>query len=280
MAKQNRERIGMIGRTRIVPWGLAGFSVLVLISISGPVKAVDFLRGDANGDGVVSIADAHYVLNNLFRSGPALDCEDAGDANDSGALTIADAIGILNFLFLGGDPPAPPFPGAGADTTDDSLACQSYGGGSPLEDPAAKIELREVTAAGRHVFLTLALSSTASVGGYSARIFDQAGVIQDASAKVGIGSDLTGTLRDGFMGLSPDPARPQRFLAGVLIFMISDPFRAGRDVPVLGISVCLKPGTAPGEYPMILEAGELADFESGRAIHPTLVSGKIKVLST
>ncbi len=68
-----------------------------------------FKRGDANRDGNMNIADAVYVLQNLFAQGPAIYCEDAADSNDDDGVNIADAVYILQNLFAQG--PAIPAPG-------------------------------------------------------------------------------------------------------------------------------------------------------------------------
>ncbi len=75
-----------------------------------PGLAPKFLRGDANSDGAVNIADAQFTLNFLFLGGPALPCEAAGDSNSDAGVNIADAQFSLNFLFLGGPAPTAPFP--------------------------------------------------------------------------------------------------------------------------------------------------------------------------
>jgi len=64
------------------------------------------MRGDANGDGVIDIADVVYLINYLFIDGPApVLCLDAGDANCDGAVNVADIIYLVNYLFLYGPPP-------------------------------------------------------------------------------------------------------------------------------------------------------------------------------
>ncbi len=63
------------------------------------------LRGDANGDGAINIADAMYIINYLFTGGPAPDPLWVGDANCDGAVNIADAMYLINYLFAGGPPP-------------------------------------------------------------------------------------------------------------------------------------------------------------------------------
>ena len=62
-------------------------------------------RGDANGDGVINIADVVYLLNYLFLSGSAPDPLWLGDANCDGVVNIADVVYLLNYLFGGGPPP-------------------------------------------------------------------------------------------------------------------------------------------------------------------------------
>jgi len=81
-----------------------------------------FVRGEANGDASVNIADVLAVLDVLFRGAEA-PCLDAADVDDSGAVTIDDAIRLLDFLFRDGTPPPVPFPSAGTDPTPDKLGC-------------------------------------------------------------------------------------------------------------------------------------------------------------
>ncbi len=57
--------------------------------------------GDADQDGTVILSDALYVLNYLFRNGPAPDPIEAGDANCDHQVDLSDALRILNYLFKG-----------------------------------------------------------------------------------------------------------------------------------------------------------------------------------
>lgn len=95
-----------------------------LIGLANPAPSFGFVRGDANADDSVSIADAVFLLNALFvPNTPPLTCEDAGDVNDDGALTIADAVYLLSALFVPGANAIPaPYPNTGADPTPDALA--------------------------------------------------------------------------------------------------------------------------------------------------------------
>ena len=57
--------------------------------------------GDANQDGTVTLSDALYILNYLFRNGPAPDPIQAGDVNCDHQVDLSDALRILNYLFKG-----------------------------------------------------------------------------------------------------------------------------------------------------------------------------------
>lgn len=80
-----------------------------------------FTRGEANGDTVVNIADAVFLLLHLF-GGEQLLCQDAGDSNDDGSVNVADPVFLLNWLFASGSPQPPPI-FCDTDPTDDALGC-------------------------------------------------------------------------------------------------------------------------------------------------------------
>jgi len=86
-----------------------------------------FLRGDSNLDGVVDVSDAVGSLLMLF-AGKTATCLDSLDANDDGAVNLSDPLYLLNHLFRQG--PAPPPPGlsaCGMDPTPDALGCLATG---------------------------------------------------------------------------------------------------------------------------------------------------------
>ncbi|MFH0930987.1 MAG: FG-GAP-like repeat-containing protein [Candidatus Zixiibacteriota bacterium] len=60
---------------------------------------------DPNGDGTLTVSDVVYLINYLFRGGPAPDPMEAGDANCDGKVTVSDAVYLINYLFRGGPKP-------------------------------------------------------------------------------------------------------------------------------------------------------------------------------
>ena len=84
--------------------------------------ATDFLRGDANSDGDLSVADVISILSYLFAGGKEPDPLDAADVNDSGVIDLSDAIYLLGYLFAGNPKYLPhPHPYYGFDPTPDDL---------------------------------------------------------------------------------------------------------------------------------------------------------------
>jgi outer membrane protein assembly factor BamB len=71
------------------------------------ISAVDvpFTHGDANADGKISVTDAVYLINYLFRSGLSPIPRGAGDVNCDGNITVSDVVYLVNYLFRGGQPP-------------------------------------------------------------------------------------------------------------------------------------------------------------------------------
>ena len=89
----------------------------------GPPPSGKFVRGNANDDGKVNIADPIWIINELVRQGPKTKCQDAADANDDGLVDLSDAMYLITWRFLAGPPPKAPFPACGADVGADTLNC-------------------------------------------------------------------------------------------------------------------------------------------------------------
>lgn len=74
-----------------------------------------FVRGDANNDSIVDMADSVYVLSYLFLGGSAPHVEASGDIDGNRTVEISDPIYLLSYLFLGGPQPPAPFPSTGCN---------------------------------------------------------------------------------------------------------------------------------------------------------------------
>ncbi|MBT5736939.1 MAG: hypothetical protein HOI29_00020 [Planctomycetes bacterium] len=101
---------------------------IVPTTISAPISiAIDlFIRGEINGDTSINIADAMFLLSQLFSGGPEGSCADANDVNDDGSVNLGDPITLLAYLFSGGVNPSNPFPTCGIDPSGDTLGCENF----------------------------------------------------------------------------------------------------------------------------------------------------------
>jgi hypothetical protein len=67
---------------------------------------MSYVYGDANGDQTVNIGDAVFIINYVFKGGPAPEPVAAGDANCDDDCNIGDAVFLINFVFKGGPEPS------------------------------------------------------------------------------------------------------------------------------------------------------------------------------
>jgi|WetSurMetagenome_2_1015567.scaffolds.fasta_scaffold76398_2 hypothetical protein len=67
--------------------------------------ACSFICGDANGDRHVNLSDMAFLLNHLYRQGPAPRYRNSADVNSDGKINLLDFSYLINYLFRGG--PAP-----------------------------------------------------------------------------------------------------------------------------------------------------------------------------
>ena len=98
-----------------------------LVGGSGVVhgQSPEFIRADADGDMIHTMADAMQIVDYIYRQG-ACGCKDCYDANDDRNISIADAVYVVGYIHRDGLPPPHPFPNCGADTTADELGCENH----------------------------------------------------------------------------------------------------------------------------------------------------------
>ena len=71
------------------------------------VSECDCRPGDSDNSGDFNIGDAVYIINYVFKGGPAPQpyALYSGDPNYDCTLNVGDAVYIINFIFKGGPPP-------------------------------------------------------------------------------------------------------------------------------------------------------------------------------
>jgi hypothetical protein len=67
-----------------------------------------YVCGDANDDAQVNVGDAVYLINFVFKGGPAPAPLCVGDANADDGTNVGDAVYLINFVFKGGPAPKEP----------------------------------------------------------------------------------------------------------------------------------------------------------------------------
>ncbi|MFP6739310.1 MAG: dockerin type I repeat-containing protein, partial [Planctomycetota bacterium] len=85
-----------------------------------------FIRGDVDGDGLITENDSAYMMDWIFGLEQEPPCLDAADLNDDGYVNVTDSTQLLNYIHTPGSPvPSAPFPEAGRDPTADALDCEN-----------------------------------------------------------------------------------------------------------------------------------------------------------
>ncbi|MEM7167650.1 MAG: hypothetical protein AAF581_19510 [Planctomycetota bacterium] len=109
-------------------FGNDGIGVLSYVDLAYRIyRPSRFLRGDANVDGSINIADAIAILTSAFTPFPP-PCADALDSNDDNAVNIADAVYLLAHLFNQGPAPMSPWGVCDKDPTPTGApGCEDYG---------------------------------------------------------------------------------------------------------------------------------------------------------
>lgn len=79
--------------------------LLILGTTISATAQVSNKKGDANGDGKVTITDAVSVVNNILGTASENFKESLADVNKDGKITISDAVGIVNIILKGSGKP-------------------------------------------------------------------------------------------------------------------------------------------------------------------------------
>lgn len=61
--------------------------------------------GEVDSETGINIGDAVYLINFIFKSGPAPDPQCVGDVDNDDAVNISDAVYLINYIFKSGPPP-------------------------------------------------------------------------------------------------------------------------------------------------------------------------------
>jgi len=67
---------------------------------------VQYICGDVNRDYLVNTGDVVFLLNYLYREGPAPEVLESGDVNLDTIIGPGDVVFLLNYLFRGGPEPS------------------------------------------------------------------------------------------------------------------------------------------------------------------------------
>ncbi len=115
---------------RVIPFPAFLATIVLLVFGFLQVEAFEqtntpaiFLRGDVNGDRMLSQADIISLIK-AFQDGRMPPCADAADFDDSGSLDTTDLINLVSFFYINGKYPEEPYRTPGKDpTSDDGLDC-------------------------------------------------------------------------------------------------------------------------------------------------------------
>lgn len=109
-AQSDQMYLDVIARTA----GQGNFTIDV-VSLSNPDLKLSssitfvlnaYLCGDANADEAIDVGDVVYLIDYLFKGGPAVNPVMAGDATCDGVIDVSDVVYLINYLFKGGPAPS------------------------------------------------------------------------------------------------------------------------------------------------------------------------------
>ncbi len=92
-------------------WHINHYDIAGNASGYGDIESFIYLKyfcGDANGDLMINVGDAVFLISHIFKGGPAPVPYEAGDANCDGSTNVGDAVYLINHIFNGGPDPCCP----------------------------------------------------------------------------------------------------------------------------------------------------------------------------
>ncbi|MCK4223768.1 MAG: carboxypeptidase regulatory-like domain-containing protein [candidate division Zixibacteria bacterium] len=88
------------------------YYIVVSVDTSGNIACfleksfkLDYVVGDVNTDGIIDLGDIVYLINYLFKGGPAPDPIESGDCNCDEIVDLGDLVYLINYLYKQGPPP-------------------------------------------------------------------------------------------------------------------------------------------------------------------------------
>jgi hypothetical protein len=68
-------------------------------------ESAHWSNGDADGNRLINLLDARYIINFLYKNGPSPDPLSSADADCDTKINLLDATHIIEYLYKNGDPP-------------------------------------------------------------------------------------------------------------------------------------------------------------------------------
>jgi hypothetical protein len=90
-----------------IRWPSGTVQTLTSLTVDTLMTVIEsgLLRGDVTGDGNIDAGDVVYLINYLYRSGPAPNPLLAGDTTCDGVIDAGDIVHLINYLYRNGPPP-------------------------------------------------------------------------------------------------------------------------------------------------------------------------------
>jgi hypothetical protein len=85
-----------------LPWTVYDETAVFFTSGHLTVVDVECVCGDMNNDGLPNVGDAVFLINFIFKGGPAPAYPECSDVNNDGLTNVGDAVYMINFIFKGG----------------------------------------------------------------------------------------------------------------------------------------------------------------------------------